>query len=78
MPTTTGHPVYEAVRVYRGVARSLRHRAPRRHNPSTRKDRLMAASISVDLTGITWGELRKVVELAESVGLTAPLDVIVK
>ena len=38
----------------------------------------MAASISVDLTGITWGELRKVVELAKSVGLTAPLDVIVK
>ena len=35
----------------------------------------MAASISVDLTGITWGELRKVVELAESVGLTDDREV---
>ena len=35
----------------------------------------MAASISVDFTGITWGELRKVVELAESVGLTDDREV---
>ena len=38
----------------------------------------MAVNISVDIEELTWGELRKVVELAESVGLTAPLDVIVK
>lgn len=35
----------------------------------------MAVNISVDLTGITWGELRKVVELAKSVGLTDDREV---
>lgn len=35
----------------------------------------MAANISVDLTGITWGELRKVVEFAESVGLSDDREV---
>lgn len=35
----------------------------------------MAVNISLDLTGITWGELRKVVELAESVGLSDDREV---
>ena len=52
--------------------------------PPNRKDRLMAVNISVDLEGLTWGELRQFVRLADKtsapdgLALTVPLTELAK